>query len=106
MTINSNYDNKRHLKLLQKSLNLRRKDKYLFYQNQKGDRESIKYQIFVYDHIFWTHKNDFISKNFINGTINYDEFEINFSLLCNKTIQEYKIFRMDLEKIENFQPDS
>ena len=43
-------------------------------------------------------------KNFIDNTIDFEEFEIAFSLLYRKTREEYNMFNIDLKQIEKFQP--
>jgi len=43
-------------------------------------------------------------KNFIDNTIDFEEFEIAFSLLYRKTREECNMFNIDLKQIEKFQP--
>ena len=45
-------------------------------------------------------------KNFIDNSINFDEFETAFSLLFRKTSKEVDMLIIDLKHIEKFQPST
>ena len=94
----------RHLKLLKCLLGSKKLNKNFYKDNPEDYRELIKYEIILFDHIFWTHQKHFIQliENFINTNIDFEKFEIAFSLLYRKTNKEFNKFRVDLKQIEKF----
>jgi len=43
-------------------------------------------------------------KNFVDDSLELEQFEIDFSLLWQKTMDEYDAVELDLKRIQNFQP--
>ncbi len=89
-----------------RSQDLKNQGKNLFIENPEEDSELSKYNIAVEEQIFLTRRKDFVllMKNFIDNTIDFEEFEIAFSLLYRKTREECNMFNIDLKQIEKFQP--
>ena len=100
------YSNNRHKKLVICSQNLKNQGKNLFIENPEEDYELSKYNIAVEEQIFLTRRKDFVllMKNFIENILDFEEFEIAFSLLYGEVRKEVKMFQIDLEYIEKFQP--
>jgi hypothetical protein len=102
------YNKKRHLKLLKRFLDSKKLNKNFYQENPEDYSELVKYEIIIYEHIFWTRRKDFVllMKNFIDNIIDFEEFETAFSLLYRKTGEEYDMFNIDLKQIEKFQPST
>jgi hypothetical protein len=100
------YNKKRHLKLLKRFLDSKKLNKNFYQENPEDYSELVKYEIIIYEYIFWTRRKDFVllMKNFIDNIIDFEEFETAFSLLYRKTGEEYDMFNIDLKQIEKFQP--
>jgi hypothetical protein len=96
-----NYNKERHQELVIRAQDLKNQGKNLFRENLEEYSELLRYDIAVEEQVFWTHREDFlqIMKNFIDNTINFDEFETTFTLLCQKTDEEFKMFSRDLKQI-------
>jgi len=102
------YNKKRHLKLLKRLLYSKKLNKNFYQENPEDYAELRKYEIFIYDHIFWTRRKDFLllMENFIDNIIDFENFETAFSLLFRKTTKEYNTFKIDLKQIDKFQPST
>jgi hypothetical protein len=102
------YNKKRHLKLLKRFLDSKKLNKNFYQENPEDYSELVKYEIIIYEYIFWTRRKDFVllMKNFIDNIIDFEEFETAFSLLYRKTGEEYDMFNIDLKQIEKFQPST
>ena len=102
------YNKKRHLKLLKRLLYSKKLNKNFYQENPEDYSELCKYEIIIYDHIFWTRRKDFVllMENFIDNIIDFEEFETAFSLLFRKTTKEYNTFKIDLKQIDKFQPST
>lgn len=89
MTIN--YNNKKHLKLLNYLLDYKKQNKSLRIENPKLNAELTQYKICLQDHIFWSKRKGFVllMKYFVNDSLELEQFEIDFSLLWNETMNEY-----------------
>ena len=100
------YNKQRHKQLLKRSQDLKTEGKNLFIENPEEDSELSQYNIIVEEHIFLTHRNEFLllMKNFIDNIIDFEEFETAFTRLYNKIIKEHNTFKIDLKRIEKFQP--
>ena len=102
------YSKKRHIQLLKRSQDLKNQGKTLFRENPEEDSQLSKYNIAVEEQVFWTHREEFflVMKNFLDNSINFDEFETAFTLLYRKTREEVDVFVIDLKQIEKFQPST
>ena len=102
------YNKERHEQLVIRSQDLKNQGKNLFLENPEEDSELSKYNIAVEEHVFWTHRENFvlIMKNFLDNIIDFDEFETAFSLLYEEVRKEVNMFKIDLEQIEKFQPST
>ena len=102
------YNKKRHKELVKRLLDLRNQGKILFQENRKEFLELIPYDIVVEEEVYWAHREEFVKiiKNFLTGNIDFDEFEIAFSVLYSKVRKEFESFSIDLEQIEKFQPST
>jgi hypothetical protein len=99
------YNKERHKQLVICAQELKNQGKDL---NLEKDFELCKYNILVEEQVFWTHRENFILiiKNFLENTLDFDEFETSFSVLYNKVRKEVNLFTRDLEQIDNFQPST
>ena len=90
------------------SQELRNQGKHIFIDNPEESAELSKYEIVVEEHVFWTHRENFvlIMKNFLDNILDFDEFETAFSLFYVEVRKEFNMFRIDLEKIDKFQPST
>ena len=102
------YNKERHKELVIRSQNLKNQGKSLFIENPEEDFELCQYNITVEEKVFWSHRENFvlIMKNFIDNILNFEEFETAFSLLYDEVIKEFDIYKIDLEKIDKFQPST
>jgi len=102
------YNKERHKQLVIRSQDLKNQGKNLFLENPEEDSELSKYNIAVEEHVFWTHRENFvlIMKNFLDNILDFDEFETAFSLFYKKVRKEVNMFKIDLEQIEKFQPST
>ena len=100
------YNKERHKQLVIRSQDLKNQGKILFRENPEEYSELLDYNIAVEEQVFWTHRREFflVMKNFLNNIINFDEFETAFTLLYQKTREEFDMFVIDLKQIEKFQP--
>ncbi len=102
------YNKKRHLKLLKRFLDSKKLNKNFYQQNPEDYSELGKYEIIIYGHIFWARRKDFVllMENFIDNIIDFEKFETAFSLFYRKTTEEYDTFKINLKRIEKFQPST
>lgn len=100
------YKKERHKQLVIRSRNLKNQEKTLFRENPEEYSELLDYNIAVEEQVFWTHRGEFflIMKNFLDNILDFDEFETAFTLLYQKTREEFNMFVIDLKQIEKFQP--
>lgn len=100
------YKKERHKQLVIRSRNLKNQEKTLFRENPEEYSELLDYNIAVEEQVFWTHRGEFflIMKNFLDNILDFDEFETAFTLLYQKTREEFDMFVIDLKQIEKFQP--
>ena len=77
------YNNKRHLKLLNYLLDFKKQNKSLRSEDPEASSKLIQYQISLQDHLFWNNRKGFVllMKNFVNDSLELEQFEIDFSLL-------------------------
>ena len=77
------YNKERHKQLVIRSQDLKNQGKNLFLENPEQDSELSKYNIAIKEQVFWTHLEKFvlIMKNFLDNILDFDKFEIAFSLL-------------------------
>ena len=94
-----NYTNKKHLKLLKLFLDSKK------IKPENLECELIEYEIIVTDEIFWNDRKAFVllMTNFIYNIINYEQFEIDFSLLSRKVTDYLLSVQRNLKRIQNFQ---
>ena len=102
------YNKKRHIELVKYAQDLKDQEKNIFIENQEAFDELLNYNIAVEEKVFWSHREEIflLMKNFIDNNINFDEFEIAFTLLYQKIRKEVNLFVIDLKKIEKFQPST
>ena len=102
------YNKERHKQLVIRSQDFKNQGKTLFRENPEEYSELLDYNIAVEEQVFWTHRGKFflVMKNFLDNIINFDEFETAFTLLYQKTREEFDMFVIDLKQIEKFQPST
>ena len=102
------YKKERHKQLVIRSQDLKNQGKTLFRENKEEYSELLDYNIAVEEQVFWTNRGEFflVMKNFLDNIINFDEFETAFTLLYQKTREEFDMFVIDLKQIEKFQPST
>ena len=102
------YNKERHKQLVIRSQDLKNQGKTLFRENPEEYSELLDYNIAVEEQVFWTHRGEFllVMKNFLDNILNFDEFETAFTLLYQKTREEFDMFVIDLKQIKNFQPST
>jgi hypothetical protein len=102
------YNKLRYFELLKYSQDLANKGKWLYEENREAFFELLNYQILIEDHIFWQKRHQFLSviKNFINGTLDSEEFSDEFFAIRRQNQAVHEAFKIDFEKLENFEPDS
>lgn len=100
------YKKERHKQLVIRSRNLKNQGKTLFRENPEEYSELLDCNIAVEEQVFWTHRGEFflIMKNFLDNILDFDEFDTAFTLLYQKTREEFYMFVIDLKQIERFQP--
>lgn len=101
------YNNKKHLELLNYYLECEKQSKSLNFENRAANSELNKYDNFLHDHIFWINRKKFILlvKSFVEDSLEFEQFETNFSLLWEKSRDEFRAVQRDLEQIKNFHPN-
>ena len=102
------YKKEKHKQLVIRSRDLKKQGKTLFRENPEEYSELLDYEIDVEEQIFWTNRGEFflVMKDFLDNIINFDEFETAFTLLYQKTREEFDMFVIDLKQIEKFQPST
>ena len=93
------YNKVRHLELLRRFLDSKKQGKDL---DREKDSELLHYQSKLQDSIFWKSRDQFalLMENFINDSIDMEEFEIAFSRLWWETLKADKAFKRDLRRAE------
>jgi hypothetical protein len=99
--------NPRHIELEKRSQDLAKQGKLMFRENRKEDAELNQFRIVLFHEIFWRRRNEFalIMKNFVNNSIQMEEFETEFSSLYWKTYEQYTTYENDLKKLEKLDLD-
>ena len=101
------YNKIRHLELLKRFLDFRKQSKDLYRENRDEYMELQEYRCALYHHIFWKSKEQFVllMDNFIQDSIDMEQFEIAFSQLWWETMKVYDAFEIDLKGLKNFKLD-
>jgi hypothetical protein len=94
------YKKERHKQLVIRSQDLKNQGKILFRENKEEYFELLDYDIAVEEQVF------LVMKDFLDNIINFYEFETAFTLLYQKTREEFDMFVIDLKQIEKFQPST
>ena len=99
----------RHLELLRRFLDFKKQGKHLYNENQDEYFELLDYRCALEDHIFWKNRRQFVllMENFINDSIDGQQFKDSFSGLHIKTSEAYDAFEFEInsKKLKDFQPD-
>lgn len=100
------YNNEKHLKLVEQTLNWKKQNKHIFREDPKAYSELTQYEIQLYNYLFWTKKTDFVllMQNYIDNSMTLEEFETDFSLLWWSILKELETTKLDLERLKNFYP--
>ena len=100
------YNKERHKQLVMLAESLANQGKRIWVENPEEHLELLKYNVLVSEQVFRFHQEKFLllMKKFINRTLNFEEFEIAFSLFYREVRKEVKMFKTNLEQIEKFQP--
>ena len=103
-----NYTKHRHLNLINQVLIYKNQTLNFHSENPKAYSELVEYQIRLQDHLFWVKKEKFVSlmENFINSSLELEEFNSSFTLLWPESMTKYAETELDLQQIENFQISS
>jgi hypothetical protein len=98
----------RHLELEKCSQNLYKQGRSLFKDDREKYEELRKYKTLLFHDIFWRRRKLFalLMEKFVNDSIKMEQFEIEFSLVYNRTIKVYKTFGSDLKILEKLEVDS
>ena len=104
------YNKMRHLKLLKRFLDFQNQGKNIYdlYLEKRDEYMELKeYKCALYHHIFWKSKEQFVllMENYVQNSIDMEEFETAFSQLWWKTMEEDEALQMDLKRVENLQLD-
>ena len=101
------YNKIRHLELLKRFLDFKNKGKDLYTENRDEYMELQEYRCALYHHIFWKNKEQFVllMENYTHNSIDIEQFEIAFSQLWWKTMEQDEALQMDLKRVENLQLD-
>ena len=101
------YNKIRHLELLKRFLDFKNKGKDLYMENRDEYMELQEYGCALYHHIFCKSKEQFVllMANYVNDSIDFEDFEIAFSQLWWKSMKVYDTFEIDLKKLKNFELD-
>jgi len=99
------YNKVRHLELLRRFLDFKKQGKDLDTENRDECLELSRYQSKIQNYIFWKSREQFalLMENFVNDSIEMEEFENAFSRLWWKSMKEDDTFAIDLERVKNFQ---
>ena len=102
------YKKERHKQFVVFLEDLKDQEKIIYQKNPGGYFEFLGYDMAVKEQIFWINREKFflVMKDFLDNTINFDEFETDFRLLYYKTREEFEMFVRDLKQIEKFQPNT
>jgi hypothetical protein len=103
------YNKIRHLELLKRFLDFENQGKDLYTENRDEYKELSAYRNALYNYSFWKSKEQFISliDNFIQDSIDMEQFEIAFSKLWWETMKLYHEFEINVQEFKNFdfEPD-
>ena len=101
------YNKERYITIVNELNEAKAKGIRWFKENPKRRMELLSYQIVLSDHIFWLKREKFlvIIEQFLNNTIEFEQFENQFSKLWVKTqLQSHKDTRNSLV-IKTIDPD-
>lgn len=100
------YNKERHKQLVMLAQSFRNQGKNIWIESPEECSELMSYDILVAEQVFRSYQEKFLllMKKFINRTLNFEEFEIAFSLFYREVRKEVKMFKTNLEQIEKFQP--
>lgn len=81
----------RYLELLKRLQDLKNQGKSFYRENQEDYLELCEYRAALEEHVFWKNRRQFalLMENFINGTIDGEEFSEDFSVLRRKLIDSF-----------------
>nr|WPV76441.1 hypothetical protein [Naviculales sp.] len=101
------YNKVRHLELLRRFLDFKKQGKNFHRENRDEDLELLHYQSKLQDYIFWRSREQFalLMENFVNDSIEMEEFKIAFSRLWWENMEAHNIFKRDLKGLKNFELD-
>ena len=101
------YNKIRHLELLRRFLDFKNQGKDLYTENRDEYMELQEYRCALYHHIFWTRRKEFVlcMKTYVHDSIDFEQFEIDFSKLWWKSMKEDKALQIDLKGLKNFELD-
>ena len=101
------YNKVRHLELLRRFLDFKKQGKNFHKENRDEDLELLHYQSKLQDSIFWKSREQFalLMENFVNDSIDMEEFEIAFSRLWWENMEAHNAFKRDLKGLKNFELD-
>lgn len=101
------YNKIRHLELLRRFLDFKNQGKDLYKENRNEYMELLHYRGRLEDHAFWKNRKQFVllMENYVQNSIDMEEFETAFSRLWKETFRADSAFQMDLKRVENLQLD-
>lgn len=101
------FNKTRYLELEKLSQDLAKDGKSLFKDRRNEYDELQGFHIVLFHDIFWRRRNKFIllMKQFLNGSLDIEQFETKFSLLYKKTQKTFHKFKKNLKQIEKWEFD-
>jgi hypothetical protein len=101
------YNKVRHLELLRRFLDFEKQGKDLYTENRDEYLELSRYESKLQDFIFWKSREQFalLMENFVNDSIDMEQFEIAFSQLWWESMKAHDAFQIDLKRIKDLQLD-
>lgn len=99
------YNKIRHLELLRPFLDFRNQGKDLYTENRDEYLELLHYRGTLEDYTFWKSREQFVllMENFVNDSIDMEQFQIAFSRFWRETFKAHDAFKIDLKRVKNFQ---
>lgn len=101
------YNKVRHLELLRRFLDFEKQGKDLYTENRDEYLELLHYRGTLEDYTFWKSREQFVllMENFVNDSIDMEQFKIAFSRLWWENMEAHDAFKIDLKRVKNFQPN-
>ena len=104
------YKKNKHIELVKRFMDFKKQGKnvYDLYLEKRDEYlELSRYQCMVNDCIFWTRRKEFVlcMENYVHDSIDFEHFEIAFSLLWKESMRAYNALKIDLKGLKNFQLD-